>query len=573
MKIQARFFLLLALVLVWPFIGGSETQAAADIRLILDGKVLTTDVPPYLKPKVSVTMVPLRAISESFGARVDWSPAKKAATIRMDANTMVLAEGQKTALVNGVSIPLDASVEVVRGRTMVPIRFVSEKLLGIRVVWDARQNAVILTSGEKGNGGESPGEGAGTGGNPASPAGPTAPAPTPTTPTTPLPTLPAKPPVVSASEEMRGVWVSTVFNLDWPSSKSYGDIEKQKADYIRLLDDIQAMGMNAVFVQVRPSADAIYPSELVPWTSYLTGVAGKGPGYDPLRFMLDETHRRKMEFHAWFNPFRATVGAAPSLPVSHVVNRHPDWIVNYGGKLYINPGIPEARAHVIEAILEVVRGYDIDGVHLDDYFYPSGETASAPFGDNSTFRKYNNAGFADKGDWRRDNINQFVRDLSEGIKAVKPGLSFGISPYGVWRNKADDPTGSDTKASMTAYDSTYADVRTWIQEGWVDYVAPQLYWSMSRTIVRYDLLADWWANEVRGTGVKLYIGQAPYKLGTSETGWSNAQELMNQLAYNRGIPEIRGSLFFSAKDLRRNPLGLIPLLQVFYGENNPPIAY
>ncbi|MEO3947377.1 family 10 glycosylhydrolase [Gorillibacterium sp. CAU 1737] len=565
MKVQARFLLLLVLVLLWPLTGGLEARAASDIRLILDGKVLATDVPPYLKPVGkaggTVTMVPLRVISESFGAKIDWSPSKRAATIQMDSQTMVLAEGQKTAVVNGVAVPLDASVEVVRGRTMVPIRFVSEKLLGIQVVWDAGQRAVILTSGRNGGSGETPGApGSGTGGVPTVPPAPM-PTPSPTAPTIP----PVKPPVVSASEEMRGVWVSTVFNLDWPSSKSYGNVEKQKAEYIQLLDEIQAMGMNAVFVQVRPSADAIYPSELVPWTSYLTGTAGKDPGYDPLRFLIDETHRRKMEFHAWFNPFRATAGAAPQLPANHVVNQHPDWIVNFGGKLYINPGIPQARAHVIDAILEVVRGYDIDGVHLDDYFYPSGETATVKFNDNAAFQNDNNAGFVNKGDWRRDNINQFVKGLSEGIQAVKPGLSFGISPYGVWRNKADDPTGSDTKASMTAYDTTYADVRTWIQNEWVDYVAPQLYWSMSRTIVRYDLIADWWANEVRGTKVKLYIGHAPYKLGTSEVGWSTAQEIVNQLAYNHGIAEIRGSLFFSAKDLRRNPLGLIPLLQAYYG--------
>ncbi|MNN00047.1 hypothetical protein D3C81_1126300 [compost metagenome] len=364
---------------------------------------------------------------------------------------------------------------------------------------------------------------------------------------------------------MRGVWVSTVSNIDWPSKKSYGDIEAQKAEYISLLDDVQAMGMNAVFVQVRPSADAIYPSKLVPWTTFLTGTAGKDPGYDPLQFLIDETHRRGMEFHAWFNPFRASTGAdTTKLPSNHVANEHPDWIVKFNSKLYINPGIPEARQHIIDAIMEVVNGYDIDGVHLDDYFYPTGETTTSKFSDDSTFTQYNSKKLSNKGDWRRDNINDFVQKLGTAVHQKKPNVSYGISPYGVWRNQASDLTGSNTKASVSAYDSTYADVRKWIQNEWIDYVTPQIYWSMTRTIVRYDILADWWANEVKGTNVKLYIGHAPYKIGTPEIGWNSAQEIIDQLKYNENIPEISGSIFFSAKDLRRNPLGLIPLLKSYY---------
>ncbi|MNO76512.1 hypothetical protein D3C76_675860 [compost metagenome] len=214
--------------------------------------------------------------------------------------------------------------------------------------------------------------------------------------------------------------------------------------------------------------------------------------------------------------------------------------------------------------MEVVNGYDIDGVHLDDYFYPTGETASSKFNDDSTFSKYNSMKLSNKGDWRRDNINDFVQQLGAAVHQKKPKISYGISPYGVWRNQASDITGSNTKASVSAYDSTYADVRKWIQNEWVDYVTPQIYWSMTRTIVRYDILADWWANEVKGTNVKLYIGHAPYKIGTPEIGWDSAQEIIDQLKYNENIPEISGSIFFSAKDLRKNPLGLIPLLQSYY---------
>ncbi|MGG6309732.1 family 10 glycosylhydrolase [Paenibacillus macerans] len=546
MKFRTWFIPLLILVLLWPNVGKAQAAAASDIQIILDGSVLSTDTSPYIKPKVNVTMVPLRVISEGLGAQVAWSQADKSATIQKDGNTLVLKIGSPTAEVNGSLINLDASVENSKGRTMVPLRFVSEQL-GIGVDWNQQARTITLTSGQGGSA-ETPGEPGSGADDPQS-------------------GVPQQPPASGGTDnDLRGVWVSTVSNLDWPSKSSYGQAEAQKAEYVKLLDEVQAMGMNAVFVQVRPSADAIYPSNLVPWSSYLTGTAGKDPGYDPLQFLIEETHRRGMEFHAWFNPFRASTGGdASKLPANHVAGQHPEWIVKFDGKLYINPGIPEAREHVINAIMEVVDGYDIDGVHLDDYFYPTGETSSKKFGDDATYKAYNAKNIASKGDWRRDNINQFVQTLGHNIDQVKPEVSFGISPYGVWRNKATDLTGSDTRASVTAYDSTYADVRAWIKNEWVDYVAPQIYWSMTRKEVRYDLLADWWAGEVRGTDVKLYIGHAPYKLGTPEIGWSTAQEIIDQLEYNRQVPEIGGSIFFSAKDLRKNPLGLIPLLQSYYG--------
>lgn len=537
---------LLILMLIWPVAGTRNNAAAAaagDIQIYLDGVLLPSDSAPYIKAAENVTMVPLRVISEGLGAQAEWSPASKSATIRKDGNVLVLGIGQKKAQVNGNSVPLEVSVENKAGRTMAPLRFVSEQL-GLVVDWNQKTKTISLTSSD---------------------------AVIVEPPVTEPPTEPANPvePVPpTTNDELRGAWISTVSNLDWPSKASYGKEETQKAEYIKLLDDLQGMGMNAVFVQVRPSGDAIYPSKLVPWSTFLTGTAGKDPGYDPLQFLIEETHRRGMEFHAWFNPFRASTGSdASKLPANHVAKQHPDWIVKFGGKLYINPGIPAAREHVIDAIMEVVKGYDIDGVHLDDYFYPTGETASSKFNDDTTYKSYNANKISNKGDWRRDNINEFVRDLGQSVRQSDPSISYGISPFGVWRNKASDVTGSDTKASISAYDSTYADVRTWIRNGWIDYVTPQLYWSLTRKEVRYDILADWWAGEVRGTGVKLYIGHAPYKLATPEIGWGNAQEIINQLEYNRTIPEISGSIFFSAKDLRRNPLGLIPLLQSYYSAN------
>lgn len=539
MKFRNLLMLSLLLILSLSSLSPSALAKASQITLLLNGQPLHSDVSPYLKS--NFTMVPLRVISEGLGASVDWNNGTSTATISKGSEVLVLQAGRKTAKVNGTTISLDAPVQVVSGRTMVPLRFVGEHL-GLQVNWNQAKQQVALITKNAGDGPAIPG-------------------------TTPDPT-PGTAPGNSNSAQIRGAWISTVYNLDWPSTKSYGNADQQKAEYSALLDKLQDTGINAVFVQVRPAADAIYPSKLVPWSQYLTGTPGKDPGYDPLAFLVDETHKRGMQFHAWFNPFRASILTDVSkLPANSTALQHPDWIVKQGGKLYINPGIPEARQQIIDSVMEVVQNYNIDGVHMDDYFYPSGESISDPFNDNSTFAANNPDQIKSKGDWRRSNINIFVRDLGQSIHRVKPSVSFGISPFGVWRNKATDMTGSDTKAGITAYDSMYADVRTWIQNGWIDYVAPQIYWSMSFTNARYDKLVDWWSQEVHGTGVKLYIGHAPYKLGSPEVGWQTAQEIINQLVYNKQSGEVQGSIFYSAKDLIKNPLGLLPLLKSYFLTN------
>jgi hypothetical protein len=423
MKVCKRVILqllagLLLVLLVLPL----RANAAESIVLILDGQKIDSDVAPYIMPKVNVTMVPLRVISEGLGAKVEWNKTTKTVTISGQGVTIAMANGQKEAIVNGSRIKLDYSVQSKQGRTMVPLRFVGEQL-GLRVEWNSGTRTITLKSGTNS---EQPQPGTGVG----------------------------------SLSTLRGAWVSTVYNLDWPTAKSYANSEQQQNEYTALLDDLQRMGMNAVFVQVRPSADAFYPSALVPWSSYLTGVQGAVPDYDPLAFMIEETHKRGMQFHAWFNPFRAGVdGNTAKLAANHVALQHPDWIVSSGSKPYINPGIPEARQHIIDTIMEVVNRYNVDGVHLDDYFYPS----SGTFNDDAAFKAYNSVNIVNKGDWRRGNINQFVRQLGQAIHNAKPQVRYGISPYGVWRNKSMDPTGSDTKASVTAYDSMYADVRTWIR--------------------------------------------------------------------------------------------------------------
>ena len=496
---------------------GTSDEAVKPIRIYLDGVwIRSDDAPPYIMPGANLTMVPVRVISKSLGATVDWEPSTKTVTVKKADMRIVMKVGQRTAQAGGKQVALEAPPELKNNRTMVPLRFISEHL-GLLVGWEADTRQIFLT--------------------------------------TPGPKV-----------EMRGTWVSTVYNLDWPSDQSYGSPDRQKQEFVDMLNELQAMGIDTVFLQVRPAADAFYPSKLVPWSKYLTGTQGKDPGYDPLTYAIVEAHRRGMELHAWFNPFRASTDTKmDALAAGHVALQHPDWIVKSGGKMYVNPGIPAARQHVIDAVMEVVARYDIDGVHLDDYFYPS----DGVFDDDAAFRAHNGKKLAGKGEWRRDNINDFVRLLGQEIHAVKPQLAYGISPFGVWRNQMDDPTGSATQASVSAYDSMGADARAWIRGGWIDYVMPQIYWSRGFKAADYDTLVKWWANEVNGTDVRLYIGHAPYKLGTKEAGWQSADEIISQLRFNRTIPQVKGDVFFSAKDLRRNPLNLVPALRSFYQVGQP----
>ncbi|MCY8720919.1 glycoside hydrolase family 10 protein [Bacillus sp. S10C12M] len=360
-----------------------------------------------------------------------------------------------------------------------------------------------------------------------------------------------------SDRELRAVWIASVLNIDWPSKKGLS-MEDQKQEYIKLLDDVQKMGMNAVIVQIKPTADAFYPSAYGPWSEYLTGVQGKDPGYDPLAFMIEETHKRNLEFHAWFNPYRITMNHTDlnKLSEDHPARKHPDWVAAYGKQLYYHPGIPEARDFIVKGIEEVVKHYDIDAVHMDDYFYPY-KIAGQEFPDQAQYEQYGKATFSNIDDWRRDNVNRLVKQINQKIKAAKPYVKFGISPFGVWRNAADDPTGSNTKAGVRNYDDLYADTRHWIQEGDIDYIAPQIYWSIGFNAAAYDVLADWWSNEVKNKPVHLYIGQAAYKINNNfDPPWSDPEEYVRQITLNRQLELVKGSMHFSLKDLNKNPLGI-----------------
>jgi uncharacterized lipoprotein YddW (UPF0748 family) len=365
--------------------------------------------------------------------------------------------------------------------------------------------------------------------------------------------------------QFRAMWIASVVNIDWPSRTGLTP-DALKTEYDHWLDLAVREHFNAVIVQIRPTADAFWPSPYEPWSEYLTGVRGQDPGWDPLAFLVSEAHRYNLEFHAWFNPYRVSMpapgGAGPDigkLAPGAPARAHPDWVVAYpvnaaGSRLYYNPGIPEVRHFVENAIMDAVTKYDIDGVHFDDYFYPY-PAAGQDFADDATYARYN-TGFTSKADWRRDNINLLIQEMNQRIHAAKSWVKFGVSPFGIWRNKAADPLGSDTGGTQS-YDANFADTRTWVKEGWLDYIVPQIYWSIGFAVADYAKLVPWWADVVSGTNVQLYIGQADYKVAAAgqPAAWFDPAELSRHLTFNQGYPQVRGDVHFSAKDVLADRLG------------------
>jgi uncharacterized lipoprotein YddW (UPF0748 family) len=355
--------------------------------------------------------------------------------------------------------------------------------------------------------------------------------------------------------ELRGMWVATVANRDWPSKPGL-TADGQRAELIKHLDTAAARGLNAVILQVRPTADALWPSPYEPWAQCLTGTQGKDPGWDPLGTAVREAHARGLELHAWFNPYRVANHTDPArLSAEHPARVHPDWVLPYGGKLYYNPGLPEVRKFVQDAMLDAVERYDIDAVHWDDYFYPY-PVAGQVFEDDTAYERYG-ADFPDKAAWRRDNTDRLVRETAERIKKIRKNVRFGISPFGVWRNASTDPLGSDTRAGVQTYDDLHADTRKWVQRGWIDYICPQLYWNIGYPAADYAELLRWWDGTVRGTGVDLYIGEALYKAGdpAQPAAWQDPGELSAHLTLAKDFAGVRGHCFFAAKDVRADPIG------------------
>ncbi len=364
----------------------------------------------------------------------------------------------------------------------------------------------------------------------------------------------------SPNYEFRGVWVASVANIDWPSKK-YLTVAEQKAEYIRLLDMHQKNGMNVMVVQVRPAGDALYPSQYEPWSEFLTGKQGLPPTpyYDPLEFMIQETHKRGMEFHAWLNPYRAVFNLEKSsLSPSHLTKIRPDWFLVYGDKKYFNPALPEVRQHTARVVRDLITRYQLDGIHMDDYFYPY-RIAGKEFPDEKDYQKFGKG--MNKENWRRSNCDSVILLIHNIVKTVNPHMKFGISPFGVWRNKSQDPMGSDTKAGQTNYDDLYADILLWLQKGWIDYVVPQLYWERGHKLADYDVLIDWWNQHTYGK--HLYIGLGIYRAG-SNAAWKNPNEIPQQIKTMRNYPSTQGAVYFSSKSFESNANGWSDSLRTRY---------
>jgi uncharacterized lipoprotein YddW (UPF0748 family) len=354
--------------------------------------------------------------------------------------------------------------------------------------------------------------------------------------------------------EFRGVWVASVANIDWPSRPGLSTWEQQE-ELLRVLNRSVALGLNAIVLQIRPAADALYPSPHEPWSEYLTGRQGVAPepAWDPLAFAVEEAHRRGLELHAWFNPFRARHPTATSEPAaSHIARRQPQLVLSYGRHLWLDPGLPAARTYSIRVISDVVRRYDIDGVQIDDYFYPYKERDSSgtllEFPDSVSWARYVAGGGAlSRDDWRRGNVDAFVRELYRAIKRAKPRVKFGVSPFGIWR-----PGNPPTIQGFDPYEQIYADARKWLVEGWVDYFAPQLYWPIQPAAQSYPTLLAWWAQE----NVKrrhLWPGNFTSRvgLGDSTRRWMPG-EILEQVRLTRELPGATGNIHFSMKVFLEN---------------------
>lgn len=349
--------------------------------------------------------------------------------------------------------------------------------------------------------------------------------------------------------EFRGVWIATVDNIDWPSRKDLSTAE-QKAELIALLDRAQKLKLNAIIFQVRPQCDALYPSALEPWSEFLTGQMGKAPNpaWDPLAFAIEESHRRGLELHAWFNPYRALHPAAkgPVAP-NHISKARPQLVRQYGKYLWLDPGEREVQEHSIAVIMDVVKRYDVDGVHMDDYFYPYPEKNSqgqdVDFPDGPSWQKFGVPTKLTRDDWRRENANTFVRRVHQAIQAEKPWVKFGVSPFGIWR-----PGHPAQIKGFDQYGKLYADARKWLVNGWVDYFAPQLYWPIDPPAQSFPVLLDWW-NKQNPKQRHIWPGLAISRLSE---GWK-ADEIVQQVRLTQKQPVSAGQIFFSMKHFNRHP--------------------
>ncbi|MEA3452472.1 MAG: family 10 glycosylhydrolase [Bacteroidota bacterium] len=376
--------------------------------------------------------------------------------------------------------------------------------------------------------------------------------------------------------QFRGVWITTVKRLDFPSRNNL-NADELKLEITNIIDSCKALGMNAIVFQIRPAADAFYKSDYEPWSEWLTGKQGRAPSpyFDPMEFMIEETHKRKMQFHAWINPFRAVATFSKAHVVSnHISKTKSNWFFNYGVNKYFDPGIPEVRNYIALIISDIVRRYDIDAIHFDDYFYPypikNSQNQIIDIPDKDTYKKYGN-GFSNIKDWRRDNINKFVKQISDSINNISPWVRFGISPPGVWRNKGYDADGSAT-LGLAAYDWLFADVLLWIKNDWIDYVTPQLYWHIGHKRANFTILLDWWVKHNYNTD--LYIGLNIHTIDKTgkDRHWGNPNEIPQQIKLIESYAKVKGFILFRYKSLSPNPLGIKDALRKKYYKDTTQVV-
>ena len=345
--------------------------------------------------------------------------------------------------------------------------------------------------------------------------------------------------------EFRAAWIQSV-NGQFRGMPT----EKLKQNLIGQLNSLQKAGINAIIFQVRPEADALYASRLEPWSRFLTGVQGKAPEpyWDPMQFMIDECHKRGMEFHAWINPYRTKTTLKSELAPNHVYNIHPEWFVTYGDQLYFDPALPESRRHICMVVSDIVSRYDVDAIHMDDYFYPY-PIKGKDFPDDASFARFG-GGFSNKGDWRRSNVNVLIKKLHETIREIKPWVKFGVSPFGIYRNESSDPLGSKTKG-LQNYDDLYADVLLWAREGWIDYNIPQIYWHIGHPVADYETLVKWWARNTENR--PLFIGQSVMNtVQNADPKNPSINQLPRKMALQRGYQTIGGSCQWPASAVVEN---------------------
>lgn len=381
---------------------------------------------------------------------------------------------------------------------------------------------------------------------------------------------PATAPVPDAGaidREFRGVWVATVRNIDWPSRTGLS-ADAQRAELLDILDRSVAQGFNAVVLQVRPAADAVYRSDLEPWSVLLSGQQGTDPGYDPLEFAVREAHARGLELHAWINPFRAG-NAADSLKLAstHLWNTRRDLVRVYGAQLWMDPGDPAAREHSLRVVTDIVRRYDVDAIHMDDYFYPypvrdSARGGNAPFPDSVTFAAH--GGGMALNDWRRSNIDRFVEGMYRESHAIRPMVKVGISPFGIWR-----PGNPPSVAGFDAYDQIYADAKKWLQEGWVDYLAPQLYWAIAAPQQSFPALYDWWLSQ-NPLGRHIWPGMASYRAGSGASNGFALTEIAEQVKIVRSRAAPPGHIMFNGTTTLKRPQFTATMAPLFASHAIPP---